>query len=104
MSDLKTLFSQREALDKQITELQNRQRGDAIAKALSLIAEYGLTAQDLFGGAKGVKKEKVSGNATTKVAAKYRDPSTGKEWSGRGIPPKWISNSGKDKSDFLIAK
>lgn len=98
--DLKSLFSQREALDKQIAELQKRQRGDAIAQALSLITEYGLTAQDLFGGVKGDKKEKV----TTKVAAKYRDPATGKEWSGRGIPPKWISDSGKDKVVFLITK
>jgi DNA-binding protein H-NS len=100
MTDLKSLFSQREALDKQIAELQKRQRGDAIAQALSLINEYGLTAQDLFTSVKGDKKEKVA----SKVAAKYRDPATGKEWSGRGIPPKWISSSGKDKVDFIIAK
>jgi DNA-binding protein H-NS len=102
MTDLKSLFSQREALDKQIAELQKRQRADAIAQALSLINEYGLTAQDLFSSVKGDKKEKVA--SKVKVAAKYRDPATGKEWSGRGIPPKWITTSGKDKVDFLITK
>ena len=27
---------------------------------------------------------------TKKVAAKYRDPHTGKEWSGRGLTPNWV--------------
>lgn len=39
--------------------------------------------------------------ATGKVAAKYRDAETGKEWSGRGLAPKWLQ--GKDKSQYLIA-
>ncbi len=36
-----------------------------------------------------------------KVAAKYRDPVSGMEWSGRGMSPKWIGS--RDKNDFLIA-
>jgi len=35
------------------------------------------------------------------VAPKYRDPATGKTWTGRGKAPKWID--GKDRSKFLIA-
>jgi DNA-binding protein H-NS len=34
------------------------------------------------------------------VPPKYRDPVTGKTWSGRGNAPKWIS--GKDFAQFLI--
>ncbi|NML87423.1 H-NS family nucleoid-associated regulatory protein [Polaromonas sp.] len=52
----------------------------------------------MFGGARGAQKVK----AVSKVAAKYRDPITGKEWSGRGLPPKWLQ--GKNKEQFLIAK
>lgn len=41
----------------------------------------------------------------SKVGAKYRDPETGKTWSGRGLPPKWLQlhvAGGGSKDDFLI--
>ena len=38
--------------------------------------------------------------AGNKVAPKYRDPSTGKTWTGRGKAPLWLA--GKDKASFLI--
>jgi DNA-binding protein H-NS len=37
---------------------------------------------------------------TKPVKKLYRDPDTGREWSGRGHPPAWIE--GKDRSLFLI--
>lgn len=102
MTTLKELIAQRDAIIKQIDETRLSERSDAISKAKALISEHELTQQDLFGGAaSSVKKAKSESKA--KVAAKYRDPVSGKEWSGRGIPPKWISDSGKDKSHFLIA-
>jgi len=33
-------------------------------------------------------------------APKYRDPRTGKTWSGRGRAPRWIQ--GEDRTPFLI--
>ena len=36
----------------------------------------------------------------TTVAAKYRDPSTGVTWSGRGRAPKWIQ--GEDRAKYEI--
>ena len=98
MSSIQDLIAQRETLDKQITELRQQQRSDAISKAQALIKDFELTQQDLFDGARGAQKVK----ATSKVAAKYRDPETGKEWSGRGLPPKWLQE--KNKEQFLIAK
>lgn len=41
-----------------------------------------------------------------KVAAKYRGLE-GETWTGRGLPPRWLSEAikeGKTKEDFLIAK
>ena len=98
MSTLKDLLAQHEALTKQIKEVSQSERRDAISKVLALISEHKLTEQDLFGGKRGIQKVK----AASKVAAKYRDPETGKEWSGRGIAPKWLN--GKEKSQFLIVK
>jgi len=97
MSKLKELIAQQEALSKQIEEVRQQERSEGISKALALITEYQLTQQDLFGGAGAAKKVK----AVSKVAAKYRDPMSGKEWSGRGVSPKWLQ--GKDKAQFLIA-
>ena len=97
MSSIQDLIAQRETLDKQITELRQQQRSDAISKAQALIKDFELTQQDLFGGARGAQKVK----AVSKVAAKYRDPVTGNEWSGRGLPPKWLKN--QDKTKYLIS-
>lgn len=44
--------------------------------------------------------EKPHGVENAKGIAKYRDPETGKEWSGRGRPPKWLQD--QDQSKFLI--
>ena len=101
MPTLKDLIAQREELDKQIISIRQQERSEAISKALALISEYELTQQDLFGGTGGTRTaQKVK--AVSKVASKYRDPVTGKEWSGRGLAPKWLQ--GKDKEQFLIAQ
>jgi len=63
-----------------------------------LVAEYGLTAQDIFPGR--VAKSGAS-KPVSKVAAKYRDTDSGQTWTGRGKAPKWIE--GKDRTPFLIA-
>lgn len=96
MSTLKDLIAQREALEKQIAEMRQLERSDAIGKALTLIAAHGLTQQDLFGGARGAPKVK----AASTVAAKYRDPATGATWTGRGKAPRWIAD--KDRAQFAI--
>jgi DNA-binding protein H-NS len=98
MTTLKDLVAQREALEKKITELRQSEVADSISKIRALIAEHGLTQSDIFGGAAKVRKVKEAGN---KVAAKYRDPISGKEWTGRGLAPKWLQ--GKNKADYLIA-
>ena len=96
MTTLAELIKQKEALEAQIANTRQAELSDAISKVKSLIAEYGLTQKDVFGGSKGTKKSSGGG----KVAAKYRDPSSGQVWSGRGKAPKWID--GQDRSRFQI--
>ncbi|MGV0961274.1 MAG: H-NS family nucleoid-associated regulatory protein [Limnohabitans sp.] len=93
----KELLQQREALEQAITAARQREISQAVAKVRELVAEFGLIAQDIFPG-RGVK---AAGKATSKVAAKYRDPATGQTWTGRGKAPKWIE--GKDRTQFVIA-
>jgi DNA-binding protein H-NS len=92
----KELLEQREALEKAIAQARQNEIAAAVAKVRELVAEFGLTVQDVF-PSRGTKS---AGKPASKVAPKYRDPATGQTWTGRGKAPKWID--GKDRSQFLI--
>lgn len=94
MSTVAQLLAQKAALDAQIEAARKAENAEAIAQVKALIAEHGLTQQDLFGGAK--RGRKASGS----VAPKYKDPISSATWSGRGKAPKWIE--GKDRTNFAI--
>jgi len=90
----KDLLKQREALEQQISEARRRELSDAVAQVRGLVAEYGLTAQDVFPSGRAATRSSTSG---TKVAPKYRNPATGQTWTGRGKAPKWIQNESREK-------
>ncbi|WP_027013897.1 H-NS histone family protein [Comamonas composti] len=92
MSTYKELLKQREELEQQIQDARKRELTDAVAKVRGLIAEHGLTAEDVFPPTRS-----RASSAGTKVAPKYRDPATGQTWTGRGKPPKWIQNEDREK-------
>ena len=96
---LKELLQQREALEKAIVQARQSEISAAVAQVRAIVAEYGLTAQDVFPGRAG--KTVVAKSSGNKVAAKYRDPATGQTWTGRGKAPKWIE--GQAREQFLIA-
>ena len=94
----KELLAQREALELAISQARQNEVSSAVAKVRELVAEYSLTAQDIF----PVRASKSAiAKAVSKVAAKYRDPATGQTWTGRGKAPKWIE--GQDRAPFTIA-
>jgi DNA-binding protein H-NS len=95
MPTYKELLEQRALLEQQIKQAHTLENADAIEKVKALVADFNLTADDIFGSAKA----RVKGGA--KVAPKFRNPLTGDTWTGRGKPPKWIQNL--DREQFLIA-
>lgn len=59
--------------------------------------------------AKAVSKAKTKTTRKTtkasKVSAKYRDPDSGKTWSGRGMAPVWLrehEKAGRKRTEFQI--
>ena len=101
-TSLKDLLAQRVALEAKIEELQAAEMTEAISKVRALIEEHNLTQKDIFPSKSNTKVRKTT---TSKVAAKYRDPISGKEWSGRGVSPKWMSvlvAAGHTKDEYLI--
>ncbi len=99
MATLKDLLSQIESLQGQVAEVRQREVGEAIAKVRSIMDEYQLSIADVFPNNRAPKAATAK-KAGGKVAAKYRDPLSGKTWSGRGLAPKWLA--GKNKDDYLI--
>ena len=104
MATLHELMAQREALEKQIEQTRKQERGEAVEKVRALMAEYGLTVADL-GSRPAPTKAKKTKSGGNKVAAKYRNASTGESWSGRGLQPRWLKAalaSGRKLSDFAV--
>ena len=95
MQSYKELVKQREALDQQISQARQQEMTGAVSQVRALIAEFGLTAQDVFPA--GRARSSTSGS---KVAPKYRNPETGQTWTGRGKPPRWIQ--GQERDQFVI--
>jgi DNA-binding protein H-NS len=97
MSQYAKLKAQIANLQAQADDVRRQEVEAVIADVQRLIAEYGLTAQDL-----GFVERARRGRPPKKapLPAKYRDPKSGATWSGRGKPPGWIA--GKNRDRFLI--
>lgn len=98
MATYKELKAQAEALLKQAETARRAEISAVVAEIQARMREYGITIDDLKGGA---KKSKSRGA----VAAKYRNPATGDSWSGRGRAPKWLAAElakGRTKDEFLV--
>lgn len=102
MPNLTELLAQRAELEKQIEDLQTTARSDAIAQIKTLMADHGLTLQDITARPAGKKSSQSKGKS---VPAKYRNGDTGETWSGRGLKPKWLKaqlDAGKNLDDFAV--
>lgn len=99
------LAAKTQELEKLIDAAHKEERKSVIAKIKALMAENGLSVQDLGGTSVGGGRKAASDKPRTPVAPKYRHPKTGQEWSGRGLTPKWLKaeiDSGKTLDSFLI--
>lgn len=76
------LIAQRAHIDQQIAKAVSETRKEAVATARELVKKFGISSKELFG-----KPNPTKGKA---LPPKYRDPATGKTWSGRGIMPTWL--------------
>jgi len=115
METYKAVMAQIEKLKSKAEQLRQAEIKGVVDRIREAMAHYGLTAEDLRlsskpggsagAGKKGAKKPVMKAGklkAATKAGApKYRDPASGKTWTGRGKPPNWIVGI-SDRSAFLI--
>lgn len=102
MATLASLEKQIEALKKKADAIRTTEKSAAIKTARDLIQQYGLTAQDVgLDGGRGRNKANATSAPKAAGVPKYRDPQTGKTWTGHGKPPGWIAGAA-DRTKFLI--
>lgn len=106
----RSLLAQKASLERKIAQARKREIAGVVKEINALIAQYGLTAEELrFPKSKPAKVEaapaepqtrrRVAAKKAAAPVAKYRDPESGQTWSGRGRAPRWIVG---DKSNYLI--
>lgn len=95
MASLQELLKQQQMLAQQIEDARRSEIAEVVTGIRAQVQQYGLTVSDIFPGG-GRRRGRTLG----KVAPKYRDPSTGKTWTGRGKAPKWIED--RERAQFLI--
>jgi DNA-binding protein H-NS len=100
------------SLEKEAESVRDKEVAGVIARMKSAIAFYGLTQQDLFeakakkmGRPKEVLSVAVKKTAKKKAAAKFKDPSSAKTWTGHGKRPGWFVQAieGGKKPEDLAA-
>ncbi|MCR4466985.1 H-NS histone family protein [Burkholderia sp. SCN-KJ] len=91
---LQKLQAQLAELDRRIRAARRHERQAALVQVRQLVTDYALTAREVFGQGYSDRAKLFT------RGAKYRDPTTGATWSGRGRAPAWIA--GRDRAAFLI--
>jgi len=109
MATLAAIQKQIADLERQAEAIRKSEAKVAAQKARQLIAQHNLSLDDVGLAGKGAKTVAVTvGGAKRKLAAakpagvpKYRDPKSGKTWTGNGKAPGWIAGA-KSRAKFLI--
>ena len=105
MTDLQQLIRQKADLERQIAQLNSKGRQDAIDEIRRIMAEHGLTGEDIAAPARARKVgTKLDGTERKAVAAKYKDDQ-GNQWTGRGLKPRWLTAAlaaGRKLEDFAV--
>ncbi|MGB6007057.1 H-NS family nucleoid-associated regulatory protein [Castellaniella sp.] len=108
------LEKEKAKIEKQLQTLQAKQRKPVITSIVRSMRDYGITPEEISAvfDRKSVSRSaaaprKAASGAKRVIPPKYRHPDTKAEWTGRGKPPRWVSDaeaSGISRDTFLIDK
>lgn len=82
MPTYKELLAQRAELGQQIAVVREQEVGAAIARIQELMAQFGLSPEDIVAKRRG-RKPGSKNSKKAEPTAVYQDSKTGKTWSGR---------------------
>lgn len=92
----KQLLEERNNIEQAIKVTRESEMANVLIAMKELIAEYAIKPDEIY-------PHSVLKNITSKPKVnppKYKCPSTGATWTGKGRIPNWIK--GQDKSQYLI--
>ena len=92
------LRAEQDRINARVKAHEKAQKDAVVAEIKRISDLYKVTLPEIIEAFGGLKSKAFG----SKAKAKYRDPATGKEWSGRGKAPLWIKD--KNKDDFLITE
>jgi DNA-binding protein H-NS len=100
--NIQQLIEQQAALDAQIAALRN----DILAEVRACVEKFDFTAYELglvktqhIKPSRSAPKTFPAKTAKGHMPPKYRDPATGRTWSGRGHEPHWMAGH---RDEYLI--
>ncbi len=76
-------------------QVRSQSRSKAVELVRELVADSGLSLQDVF-----PSEARAPKTSRGPAPVRYRDPTTGKTWSGRGVAPRWLQ--GKNRDEFTV--
>lgn len=91
-----------EVLKEKAEAIRQNEIAAVIEDVRAKVKAYNLTARDL-----GLSATDSGRIQRAPVIAKYRDPVSGKTWTGRGVHPNWLKEyvaQGRAKDEFLVNK
>ncbi|WP_330555198.1 H-NS histone family protein [Burkholderia multivorans] len=95
MPELSELLKRKAEIDAQIQSAQAEAREAGIKTVTALADELGesfaLEVIKLLNERFNFQRKTGKRRKTSKMLQKYRDPSTGKTWNGRGRLPRWLA-------------
>lgn len=108
------LEKEKAKIEKQLQTLQAKQRKPVITSIVRSMRDYGITPEEIAAvfdrksaSRPAAAPRKTASGAKRVIPPKYRHPETKAEWTGRGKPPRWVSDaeaSGVSRDTFLIEK
>ena len=102
-------INEKQEIEKQINKLQRkmrtlhtRQRRPIITSIIRSMMEYEITPEEIV---EAYEKRDQRSKTSSTAPARFKNPSTGDTWTGRGRPPRWITEAeeqGRNRNQFLI--
>jgi len=81
--------------EAELKEAQKAVKASVIAQIKDLMKQHDLKITDL-GKIEDNATKKKRKDAGVKLLAKYKDPVSGKTWTGKGVAPAWIAEAKKN--------
>lgn len=105
---LEQLLQQKVEIDEAIRRRSETELSTLLAKFHALASALGQSLQTILGiTTKTERTVEPKPETKREVKAKYRDPVTGAEYSGRGKHPRWLKDyveAGRNPDEFLIER